>query len=1312
MAEEPSASAEPPQRLQAILTAYQEARDAGQAIDREELLRQHPEFAAELADFFAVQDKVEQVGRARKPMLVPAAPPAGAADQHPTLVTAAPPPLGTTVRYFGDYELLEEIARGGMGVVFKARQVSLNRRVALKMILAGQLASAADVQRFHREAEAAAGLDHPNIVPIYEVGEHEGQHYFSMKLIEGPSLADASGKPRDLRWAAGLVAKVAQAVHHAHQRGLLHRDLKPGNILLDARGQPHVTDFGLAKPLQGGPGRTHSGAVVGTPGYMAPEQARAEKGLTTATDVYGLGAVLYELLTGRPPFRAETPLETVLQVLDKEPDRPRRWNPSLDPDLETICLKCLAKEPRRRYDSAAALADDLERWLAGEPIQARAVGTWERLYRWCRRNPRVASLSAAMVSLLIALAVGSMVAAFHIAAARDEADRKATEAQQAKTQLEVERDEARWNAYVADINLAQRAWEAGQVVRARALLNKQRPRNAGDKDLRGWEWYYLEGISQGELYTLKAGEGFIGPLVFSADGRRLVSVSPTDKRARVWDTATGRQILALEAGRVSRDGRLLASVRPHEGVALWDLTSGKRIGLLKDAQVGWVLDFSPDGKRLASVWFNKPHRYTKIRIKIWEVASGKEPQAVEGQPWVHVAAFSPDGAHLASSGEGGLIKLWDTGSGKELHTLKGHTAAVQSLDFSPDGSRLASASWKWSGFGIPGEPGEIKVWDPRTGRELRTLKVPKNEVDIRLKVAFSLNSKRVALFSDRGAVTLVDLDSGREVHTRGHREEVNQVAFSPDGARLASASQDGTVKVWDTVSGLEVASLKGHTGAVTSVAFSPDGARLASAGEDGTVKLWGVGRWLGPLVHHRVRPVGALSPDGTRRAWVREVGTVVVEDATTGQTIRHYKVSKFGIPCLAFSPDGTRLATACGAGTVKLWNLASGKDLPSFTVQCGLVQSLAVSPEGRRLAAAVSRTVRLWDLSGGQGLPRLTQPEPVHAMAFNADGTRLAFACAPAAVPSRVLPGQVTIWDLAGGKDLCTLLGQTKQVESLAFSRDGTRLAAGSSDRTLKIWHVASGQELCTLKGHSGPVQKVAFSRDGLCLTSASWYGSFLIPSSPVEVLTWDARPLTPEVRTEREALGLVRFLAGQLLLKAEVVASLRGSKMTRAAVRRKALALAEQLRDDSHQLNAAAWKVVRTPGAPAAHYRQALRWAETACRLNGWDADLLNTLGVAQYRAGKYPEAIDTLTRADKLHAAGSAGTQPADLASLTMAHHRLGQQAKARDYLKRLRETLKKAQGTPNDEAKALLRETEETLKKPTRKAPRGSPPVPRNP
>jgi tetratricopeptide (TPR) repeat protein/tRNA A-37 threonylcarbamoyl transferase component Bud32 len=390
------------QHLDAVLTAYLKAVDDGQEPDRAALLINHPDLAAELHEFFDEQDRLTRWTEPLRPTAQAAC--VAALDTNDLFNTpqeAVAQVSGGSLPSFGDYELFQEIGRGGMGIVYKARQRSLNRLVALKMIRPGD--AAADIQRFRNEAETIALLDHPHIVPVYEVGEQEGQLYFSMKLIEGGSLADRLGEFMSApRTAAELMVKVARAVHHAHQRGILHRDLKPSNVLLDGSAQPYVTDFGLAKRVESQANLTDSGALVGTPSYMSPEQAAGKKvPLTTATDVYGLGTILYTLLTGVPPFQAETRLDTLLLVREHEPELLRQKNRRVDKDLETVCLHCLQKDPRRRYASAESLANDLSQWLSGEPILARPITPIARVWRWCRRNHAIAGLAVALAMVVI-----------------------------------------------------------------------------------------------------------------------------------------------------------------------------------------------------------------------------------------------------------------------------------------------------------------------------------------------------------------------------------------------------------------------------------------------------------------------------------------------------------------------------------------------------------------------------------------------------------------------------------------------------------------------------------------------------------------------------------------------------------------------------------------------------------------------------------------------------------------------------------------------------------------------------------------------
>jgi eukaryotic-like serine/threonine-protein kinase len=1055
------------------------------------------------------------------------------------------------VGYFGDYELLGEIARGGMGVVFKARQASLNRTVALKMILSAHLASDAEVQRFRLEAEGAAGLDHPNIVPIYEVGEHRGQHYFTMKLIDGGSLAErlAAGS-LTRREAVALLEAIARAVHAAHQRGILHRDLKPANILLDRTGRPHVSDFGLAKRIEGDSGLTQSGAVMGTPSYMAPEQAAGKvKALTTAADVYSLGAILYELLTGRPPFRGDTVMDTLRQVAEREPERPRSLDRRIDRDLETICLKCLDKDPKRRYGSAEALAEDLGRWSRGEPIAARPATARERAWKWARRRPAIAALSAAVVAVAVAGVAGvfwKWREAVANAAAAQESERRANgariETQKANDSLhvalvETERErlkvaqankklrsaleKARLNAYIAHINLAWREWDEWHTSRARELLDGERPK-ADESDLRGFEWHYLDRLLHSDLLTFRGHAGYVSAVAFSPDSKRIASGS-WDQTVKLWDAATGKEALTLRghAGAVfavafSPDGQRIASVggeysKPGE-VKVWDAATGKEALTLR-GHAGYVsgVAFSPDGKRIASAGGlpGKPGE-----VKVWDAATGQEALTLRGHTGpVFAVVFSPDGKRIASGGWDRMVNVWDAATGQEVRSLRGHTGNVSAVAFSPDSQRIASASLDKS----------VMLWDAATGREALTLRGHAGEIRA---VAFSPDGKRIAsaggVFGTPGEMKVWDTATGQEVRSlRGHTGLVSAVAFSPDGKRIASGSWDQTVKLWDATD-LGTLSLRGHRSYVTAVAFSPDGKRIASGSDDATIKLWdaATGREALTLRGHASYVSGvAFSPDGKRFAsaggspevvtvpagsvWTAgrspdKPGEIEVWDAATGKEALTLRGHDALVTAVAFSPDGKRIASGSWDRTVRVWDAATGREALTLRGHRGAVEAVAFSPDGKRIASgSADRMVKLWDAATGrEALTLRGHTGSVIAVAFSPDGTRIASAGG-----LHDEPGEIEVWDTATGKETLTVRGHTGPVLAVAFSPDGKRIASGSRDRTVKLWDAATGQEALSLRGHAGEIRAVAFSPDGKRIASAGG----VLGKLAGDIRLWDA---------------------------------------------------------------------------------------------------------------------------------------------------------------------------------------------------------------
>jgi WD40 repeat protein len=977
------------------------------------------------------------------------------------------------------YEIGELIGRGGMGLVFKAVQKALKRPVALKIVLSGAYAGADERARFRTEAEAVARLHDPSIVQIYEVGEQAGCPYLALEFVSGGSLEQyLHGRPMPPRRAAQLLLDLARAVQHAHEQGIVHRDLKPAIVLLTESGGVKIADFGLAKLLDAEQGHTRTGAVLGSPSYMAPEQAEGKvHAIGPATDVYALGAILYELLTGRPPFKAETAMETLHQVQFTDPVSPSRLQPKLPRDLVTICLRCLLKEPRQRYASALALAEDLSCFLEGTPIRARPVGRAERVLRWCRRKPVLAGLSAAVVLLVGVVAIGGPLAAFRISGQRDQL--RAELWQSSLQEARAERQSGQVGQRFESLKALSRAAAIhpslelrNEAITCLALPDLRLVRQFACEPLFGVALAFdpqFQRYAQNEGATIAvrqvADDRLLfslpspgtGRLTFSYDGRFLAAEYGASKRGScclVWKMDHGQNILDVPChGAIgfSPDSRRLAIRQPKDaGLAIFDLESGKEIRRWAKCPSCHHLVFHPKEPLLAIS--TGPGRTVEILAEDTGeiVATLSHPRDLGGIAW------GEDGRLLAAGMEGGSIYIWDVASRRRRAVLEGHTSAPLFLFFIPPGDVLVSAS----------DDDTTRLWDVVRGRRL--LAAPG------MAMGFRGDGGQLALrLGDQVRVWEVILAGVCRtlVHRSGGPSQPTQynggpwdMAYHPRGHPLAAAGDEG-VRLWDPRTGKERTHLP--VAPAETVLFHPDGTRLITNGEGG-LRCWtlrsdpgaaddglplGPPRLLeGPTNTYRHRRGCCWCPGERSLAVIanQDERLVVVQPFEISCEPLEFKGRPAECTSVAVSPDGRWLAASASSDCgIKVWELATGqwvKDLTGSRPQPTRA-SVLFSPDGKWLVAGGQDEYRFWRAGSwepGLVISRSHLENRYGRMAFTRDGKVLAIAW---------LRNLVRLIDMSDGKDLATLTSPDPQaITKICFSPDEKQLAVATDNDVIHLW--------------------------------------------------------------------------------------------------------------------------------------------------------------------------------------------------------------------------------------------------------------------
>ncbi|HEY3246582.1 MAG TPA: protein kinase [Phycisphaerae bacterium] len=1136
-------------RLRQVVRDCQARRATGEHLPDEAVTCAHPHLMPELGRELRM---LGMIARARQQAATSTGGSAAPQRSAPTDDDALPVIPG--------YKILDEIHRGGQGIVYRATQLTTQRRVALKLLRDGQFASRRERMRFEREVLVLGTLRHPNIVTIHDSGTVGGCAFLVMDYIPGQALdqwiancelrtADSKARRRSAQTATRnsqsaidpllrLFVKICRAIHVAHLHGVIHRDLKPSNIRIDESGEPHVLDFGLAKlatevgsdgaaPSPDDPAgalKTITGQFVGSLPWAAPEQAegRPEK-IDVRTDVYALGVMLYQMLTGRFPYEVVGNIRDVVDhILHSEPARPSTFRRGIGDEMETIVLKCLSKELERRYQSAGELGDDLQRYLEGEPISAKRESTLYVLRKQLRRYRSVALVAAVFVVVLTVfaaisahqaranrrLAESESRAKLQTMLALNTAERERAVAVAARAQADEQAERYRRSLYISRIAQASSALDDNRVLTAVTLL-KQCP-----EDLRGWEWSYLHRLSDTSETTFAGHTERVTSVVFSPDGAQVVSAD-MDGNLEVWQTATGQHLRHFESGQPTAldmafrpDGTWLA-VAGHDGVTLLDSHSGQQLAALRGQKsAAWSVAVRPDGRTLASGGGDGT-------LKLWDADTYQELLTFNGhRSIVRCAQFSPDGAYLVSASDDGTLRLWNVSSGEQVWMRPAQHPLTQAVAFSPDGCWLATG----------GDDARVYLWEVATGNRVRTLE----HADSVESIAFSPDGRWLAAGRYNGTITIWNVTTGIPLRTlRGHFHAISSLAslrvqgsgfrvqeseiknrnsqIHPQSAGdsplpeqrewlLASGSRDSHVKLWNPFATQQIRSLHAHERSAGWIAFSRDGEQLLSTGAD-VVKVWDVRtlELVRALPHPKNVHAACFTPDGRFVVSGCDDKLVHIWDTATGALLRTLEGHLGPVGAVAVNPSGERVLSGGEDGMLAMWNLVDGQRLYMVAAHDRKISSVNFSPDGKRaVSGAHDGTLAVWDAATGRNLWTIdSQSQLIFVALFTPDGKYVLTASRETSM---------RLWDAQTGQHVRSIPGPTGSLYAAALSPDGRRVLSGGYNTTLKLSDVLSGEELLILNEIRSQIYYcVAFSPNGQLIAAADRNGTITIWSADDE---------------------------------------------------------------------------------------------------------------------------------------------------------------------------------------------------------------------